>query len=120
MCRPAAWPGRSSGRDGSLRGGEEKEWRIEKLSTRSKNLSKLWSLTVHTLLASFGLKVGDAVHDDVVQEEGLVVDLDVARQQAVEVAHVPARGEGLDQTGSDRFLLSCPKQNYLNIFDSLT
>lgn len=93
---------------------------MEKLSTRSKNLFELWSLTLQALLASFGLKVGDAVHYDVVQEEGLVVDLDVARQQAVEVAHVPARVEGPDQTGSDRFLLSCPKQTYLNIFASLT
>lgn len=51
---------------------------MEKLSSRSKNLSQLSLLTVRALLASFGLKVGDAVHDDVVQEEGLVVDLDVA------------------------------------------
>lgn len=55
-----------------------KERGMEKLWTRSKNLSQLSLLTVRALLASFRLKVGDAVHDDVVQEEGLVVDLDVA------------------------------------------
>lgn len=31
-------------------------------------------------LTSFGLKVGDAVHDDVVKEQGFVVDLDVSRE----------------------------------------
>lgn len=42
------------------------------------------------MLTSFRLKVGDTVHDDVVQEERLVVDFDVPRQKAVEVSHIPA------------------------------
>ena len=45
---------------------------------------------VCVLLTSLGLKVGDAVHDDVMQEQGLVVDLDLTRQQATEVTHIPA------------------------------
>lgn len=40
------------------------------------------------IVTSFGLKVGDAVHDDVVKEQGFVVDLDVSREQATEVVHV--------------------------------
>lgn len=44
-------------------------------------------------VTSFGFKVGDAVHDDVVKEEGLVVDLDVSREQATEVVHIPEQGQ---------------------------
>lgn len=44
-------------------------------------------------VTSFRLKVGDAVHDDVVKEEGLVVDLDVSREQATEVVHIPEQGQ---------------------------
>lgn len=43
---------------------------------------------------AFGLEVGDAVHDDVVEEEGLVVHLDAAGQQPAEVVDVPAGGTG--------------------------
>lgn len=44
---------------------------------------------------AFGLEVGDAVHDDVVQEEGFVVHLDAAGQQPAEVVDVPVgRGQG--------------------------
>lgn len=42
------------------------------------------------VLTSFRLKVGDTVHDDVVQEERFVVDFDVPRQKAIEVSHIPA------------------------------
>lgn len=42
-------------------------------------------------LTSFRLKVGDAVHDDMVKEQGLVVDLDVSGEQAAEVLHIPER-----------------------------
>lgn len=41
-------------------------------------------------LTAFGFKVGYAVHDDMMQEEWLVVDLDVSGQEAVEVLHIPA------------------------------
>lgn len=42
-----------------------------------------------TSLTSFRLKVRDAVHDDVMEEQGFVVDLDVSREQTPEVLHVP-------------------------------
>lgn len=44
---------------------------------------------VREILASLGLKVGDAVHDDVMEEQRLVVDLDVSGQQAAKVLHIP-------------------------------
>lgn len=44
---------------------------------------------------AFRLKVGDAMHDDVVEEQGLVVHLDAAREEPAEVMDVPGR-----QTGS--------------------
>ncbi len=40
-------------------------------------------------LTSFGLEVWDPVHDDVVQKQGLVVDLDVTREQTTEILHIP-------------------------------
>lgn len=43
-------------------------------------------------LTSFRLEVGDAVHDDMVKEQGFVVDLDVSGQQAAKVLHIPERG----------------------------
>lgn len=43
-------------------------------------------------VTSFRLKVGDAMHDDMVKEQGFVVDLDVSREQATEVVHIPERG----------------------------
>lgn len=48
---------------------------------------------------SFRLKVGDAVHDHVVQKQGLVVHFDGAGEQAAEVMHVPAQGEGSFREG---------------------
>lgn len=43
-------------------------------------------------VTSFGLKVGDSVHDDVMKEQGFVVDLDVSGEQAAEVVHIPEQG----------------------------
>lgn len=43
-------------------------------------------------ITSFRLKVGDAVHDHVVKKQGFVVDLDVSREQATEVVHIPEQG----------------------------
>lgn len=43
-------------------------------------------------VTSFRLKVGDAMHDDVVKEQGFVVDLDVSGEQATEVVHIPEQG----------------------------
>lgn len=50
---------------------------------------------------AFGLEVGNAVHDDVVEEEGLVVHLDAAREEPTEVMDVPG-----GQTGSSGELSS--------------
>lgn len=44
------------------------------------------------LVTSFGLEVGDAVHDDVMKEQRFVVDLDVSGEQATEVVHIPEGG----------------------------
>lgn len=46
-----------------------------------------------TTLTSLGLEVGNAVQDDVMKEQRLVIDLDVAGQQAAEVLHIPERAE---------------------------
>lgn len=85
--RLAASPGRSWGTDGSL-------WREtkEKLSYFNIKQSRfsLFLSILRSTLASFGLEVGYAVHHDMVQEQRLVVDLDVAGQEAVEVSHIPA------------------------------
>lgn len=43
---------------------------------------------------SFRLEVGDAMHDHVVQKQGLVVHFDGAGEQAAEVMHVPGAGTG--------------------------
>lgn len=45
------------------------------------------------MLTSFGLKVRYAVHDDVMQEQRLVVDFYVSWQKAVEVSHIPGHNE---------------------------
>lgn len=42
------------------------------------------------MLTSFGLKVGYAVHDYMMQEQRLVVDFYVSREKAIEVLHIPA------------------------------
>lgn len=42
------------------------------------------------ILTTFGLKVGNAVHDDMMQEQRLVVNLYVSGEKAVEVLHIPA------------------------------
>lgn len=42
---------------------------------------------------SFRLEVGDAVHDDMVKEQGFVVDLDVSGEQATKVLHISEWGE---------------------------
>lgn len=54
---------------------------------------------VWEILASLGLKVGDAVHDDVMEEQRLVVDLDVSGQQAAKVLHIPDWTDGEKQRG---------------------
>ncbi len=46
-------------------------------------------------LTSFGLEVWDPVHDDVVQKQGLVVDLDVTREQTTEILHIPTAKQNI-------------------------
>lgn len=55
-------------------------------------------------LTSFGLEVGDAVHDDMVKEQGFVVDLDVSGEQAAEVLHIPEQGK----SGEKEDMNMCP------------
>lgn len=43
---------------------------------------------------SFRLEVGDAVHNHMVQKQGLVVHFDGAREQTTEVVHIPGAGRG--------------------------
>lgn len=50
-------------------------------------------------LASLGLEVGDAMHDDVMEEQRLVVDLDVSGQQAAKVLHIPEQRDQSDVRG---------------------
>lgn len=38
---------------------------------------------------SFRLKIRDAMHDDMVKEQGLVVDFYVARKKTSKVMHIP-------------------------------
>lgn len=45
-------------------------------------------------LTSFRLKVGDAMHDDMMKKQGFVVDLYVSREQAAEILHIPKRSRG--------------------------
>lgn len=58
------------------------------LSTPSIVTDK-WPTARAFQLTSFGLEVWDPVHDDVVQKQGLVVDLDVTGEQTAEVLHIP-------------------------------
>ena len=55
-------------------------------------------------LTSFGLEVGDAVHDDMVEEQGFVVDLDVSGEQAAEVLHIPEHVRGREKEDVNRLL----------------
>lgn len=40
-------------------------------------------------LTSFRFEVGDAMHDDMMEEQGFIVDFDVSGEQATEVLHIP-------------------------------
>jgi len=57
---------------------------------------------------AFRLEVGDAVHDDVVEEEGLVVHFDAARQKPTEVMDVPGGVTGRSGAGPTTELLLDP------------
>lgn len=46
---------------------------------------------------SLGLKVWNAMHDDMMKEKGFVVDLDVSGKQATEVLHISKRRGTEDQ-----------------------
>ncbi len=55
-------------------------------------------------LTSFRLEVGDTMHDDMMKEQGFVVDLDVSRQQAAEVLHIPEQGRGREKEDMNMLL----------------
>lgn len=77
-------PGRSSGKDGSLRRETRK---LKYFQEKPEFFVFVWQ---RQTLTSFGLKVGYAVHDYMMQEQRLVVDFYVPGQEAVEVSHIPA------------------------------
>ncbi len=88
MYRLVALPGRSSGKDDSLWREINKE--IEAFSRKPAKIEFFLFSWQRQVLTSFGLKVGYAVHDNMMQEQRLVVDFYVSRQKAVEVSHIPA------------------------------
>lgn len=49
-------------------------------------------------LTSFRFKVGDPVHDDVMEKQRLVVDFDVAGEQTTEILHIPTAKKGKFKT----------------------
>lgn len=51
-----------------------------------------------TRLTSFRLKVGDAMHDNMMQEQRLIVDLNVAREQSTEILHISEKHTGTRTT----------------------
>lgn len=66
-----------------------------------------------TILTSFRLEVGDAVHDDMVKEQGFVVDLDVSGEQAAEVLHISEQGRGGEEEDMNMLLTpSSVKHHY--------
>lgn len=63
---------------------------METFSRKPGNIEFFLFSWQRQILTSFGLKVGYAVHDNMMQEQRLVVDFYVSRQKAVEVSHIPA------------------------------
>lgn len=57
---------------------------------------------------AFGLEVGDAMHDDVVQEERLVVHFDAAGEESAEVMDVPTGHTGRSGARSTTENSPCP------------
>lgn len=59
------------------------------------------------ILTSLGFKVGDSVHDDMMQEQRLVVDFYVSGQKAIEVLHISAETgkSSSEYKGKKRLLL---------------
>lgn len=88
MCRRAAWPGRFSEK------GDNLEYNLFLKSwSKITNVSECIGYPCMTV-TSFRLEIGDAVHDDMMKEQGFVVDLDVSGEQAAEVLHIPEQGTG--------------------------
>lgn len=57
-------------------------------------------------LTSLGLKVGNTMQDDVMKEQRLVIDLNVAGQQAAEVLHIPIRAETVTELPLGELIIS--------------
>jgi len=83
MCTRAAWPGRSWEKDDNLQHHFLKKLQNEEVYVKLLMCESISALT------SFGLEVWDAVQDHMVKEQGFVVDLDMSREQATEVLHIP-------------------------------
>lgn len=67
-------------------------------------------------LTSLGLKVGNAVQDDVMKEQRLVIDLNVAGQQAAEVLHIPVRAETVTELPLEELdHIGPPELNNMNL-----
>lgn len=90
MCTQAAWPGRFLGRGGNL----ELDFLCVKMHSFSMCRPYRVSIQLCVSFTSFGLEIGDAVHDDMVKEQRLVVDLNLPRKQAAEVLHIPEKRKG--------------------------
>lgn len=92
MCTRAAWPGRFSEKDDNL------EHNFQDIVSKRIMCLQLCQCImcayVYVIATSFGLKVGDAMHDDMMEEQWFVVDLDVSGEQAAEVLHIPKQGKG--------------------------
>lgn len=94
MCTQAAWPGRFWGRDGNLQiWFEQHENAFVCMCRRCCCVCRV-NIQLCVLFTSFGLEIGDTVHDDMVEEQRLVVNLNVAGKQAAEVLHIPENTKG--------------------------
>ena len=69
-----------------------------------------WKPGVQRVITSFRLEVGDAVHDHMVQKQGLVVHFDGAREQAAEIMHVPGAGRGAASARMDKHPSGNPRR----------
>lgn len=91
MCTRAAWPGRFSEKDDNLEHNFQDI--VHERITRLLLCQRIMCAYIYVIATSFGLKVGDAMHDDMMKEQRFVVDLDVTGEQAAEVLHIPKEGK---------------------------
>lgn len=109
MCTQAAWPGRFSEKDDNL---EHNFQDIVKKQICLHSCQRI--MCAYVTATSFGLEVGDAMHDDMMKEQWFVVDLDVSGEQATEVLHIPNQGKGGE--GRHKHALSVQLYQVPNVF----